>query len=161
MPAVAPLDFVSSRNRAPNPLQIVATREVRPSNNRATAGLAIERLCPLVLKTRRSVMRAFVRTAAAASIAALVMSFAASAFAGGGTWHSGWRGAGIGWGAAGAVSGAAIASAPYAYGAGPYSSYEYGNFDGDYGANYYAFPGCPSRPLYDEWGNVIGTASAC
>lgn len=107
-------------------------------------------------------MRAFMRTTAATSLAALVISLAAApALAAGGTWHSGWRGAGIGWGAGALAAGAVIASTPYAYGAGPYSSYEYGNFDGDYGANYYAFPSCASQPLYDEWGNVIGTTSAC
>ncbi len=100
-------------------------------------------------------MRASVIMTAAASLVALAAA-ASPASAGGGTWHSGWRGAGIGWGA-GVATGAALAAAPY----GAPRSYEYGNFDGDYGAGYYAFPGCPGRPVYDFWGNVVGTTSAC
>ena len=105
-------------------------------------------------------MRASVKMTAAASLVALGVALGAAgpASAAGGTWHSGWRGAGVGWGA-GVATGAALAATPYAYGA-P-RSYEYGNFDGDYGAGYYAFPGCPGRPVYDFWGNVIGATSAC
>jgi len=103
-------------------------------------------------------MRASVKMTAAASLAALGVALAAAvspASAAGGTWHSGWRGAGIGWGGG---AGAALAATPYAYAP---RSYEYGNFDGDYGAGYYAFPGCPGRPVYDFWGNVVGATSAC